>query len=209
MKTEWRKTEKALYLPKAKPELVTVPAQQFIIVTGTGNPNEPVFAERVSALYSVAYALKMGLKQDPTNEHPDFTVYPLEGLWSSTTKPTANQPIDKSQLIYQIMIRQPEFVTAAMFQAAVAKTAVKKPNSYLKELKLETITDGDVVQILHVGTYDTEATTFAILNEYLAANHLQQRPLNGYIHREIYLSDPRRIAPEKQKTVLRIGVNPK
>src|SRR5690554_5569200 len=110
MKHEWRKHEKELYMPKAKPELVTVPKQKFLMIDGQGNPNSEEFAERVGVLYSLSYAIRMMPKQGYTPEgYFEYTVYPLEGIWDLTEKGRKLDTLDKEELVYTIMIRQPDF----------------------------------------------------------------------------------------------------
>ena len=126
MKHEWRKHEKNLYMPKQKPELVNVPEQKFFILEGRGNPNSDEFAEKVNVLYSLAYAVRMMPKQGFTPEgYFEYTVYPLEGLWDLTEEGRKMDKLDKDQLIYSIMIRQPDFVTEQVAVKAL-ETARKR-----------------------------------------------------------------------------------
>lgn len=126
MKYEWRKQEKAYYLPK-EPQLIEVPAYQFITLTGEGNPNRPEFSEQISALYMMAYGLRMGLKKGSFGNTPfEYTVYPLEGVWTLPEKPQG--PIAKEELIYKIMIRQPEQVTADLAAEQLTQIMKKKEN---------------------------------------------------------------------------------
>lgn len=195
MKHEWRKHEKALYGATTQPTQLTVPSQQFLLLDGTGDPNGRDFSERVSALYTVSYAVKRIYRETAQ----DFTVYPLEGMWTGNAS-------DKSALRYRVMIRQPDAVTPEMVRAALAQAAQKKPNPHYDAMRFETLADGDCVQVLHIGSYDTEPHTFATLDTYLQEHHLTRA--NTW-HREIYLSQPGRVAPEKQKTILRVAVQPK
>ena len=129
MKHEWRKHEKNLYMPKQKPELVNVPEQKFFILEGRGNPNSDEFAEKVNVLYSLAYAVRMMPKQGFTPEgYFEYTVYPLEGLWDLTEEGRKMDKLDKDQLIYSIMIRQPDFVTEQVAVKAL-ETAREKESS--------------------------------------------------------------------------------
>ena len=139
MKHEWKKHEKVLYGAKDSPGLVDIPAQNFIMIKGSGNPNDTDFSNRVSALYSLAYAIKMdykatALKNIISNEIHDFTVYPLEGIWmkkdDNMQLDTTNELI-KDNLEYTIMIRQPDFITKEMVRAALERVKVKKPKSQI------------------------------------------------------------------------------
>ena len=119
MKHEWRKVEKELYLPKAVPELVTIPKQKFFMVKGKGNPNSDSFAEKIGVLYSLAYAVRMMPKQGFTPDgYFEYTVYPLEGVWDMTEKGRESETFNKNELLYTIMIRQPEFVTTDVVERA-------------------------------------------------------------------------------------------
>lgn len=205
MKYEWRKH--APYKAKTKPEYVEVSTQQYLMIAGAGDPNEPDFSEHVGALYSLAYPLKMNFKKfaqtiDWQAQYPyeDYTVFPLEGLWSTTNPEDLT---DKASFTYQIMLRQPDFITQEWFAAAIAQAKAKKPHPYLDEVRLVEITDGPAVQILHKGPFDTEPASFAKLDQLCQDLGLTRR---GYHHREIYLTDVRKTAPEKAKTILRYFV---
>jgi hypothetical protein len=198
MKHEWKKHEKALYLPKKEPVLVTVPEQKFFAIKGIGNPNEADFSERVSVLYSLAYAVRMMPKSGFTPEgYFEYTVYPLEGVWAG------GDVADKNKLVYTIMIRQPDFVMDEIAQLALDMTKKKKPHPYLQEAFFCTMTDGLSVQILHEGDYDNEPESFAKMQRFMDANGLSRRESS---HREIYLTDASKVAREKLKTVLRYTV---
>lgn len=199
MKYEWRKAEKELYLPKTTPMYLEVPAFNFLTITGQGDPNESEFGDRVAALYSLAYGIRMKLKQQGF----EYTVYPLEGLWTLPAAPTAPGQFNKADLQYKIMIRQPESVTETEFEVIRQAVERKKPNMYLSQVNFETITDGPAVQVMHIGPYDTESESFAKLTAFCESNQLTPK---NHVHREIYLSDARRVAPEKRKTVLRYSV---
>lgn len=204
MKYEWRKKEKAIYLPKAKPELIDIPAYKYITITGKGNPNSKEFADKIGALYPLAYGIRMMPKGGFTPDgYFEYTVYPLEGLWDLSDDAKKSGVFDKNELVYKIMIRQPEFVTEEIFNMAYEKVSKKKSILFLEEVKFETIEDGKSVQMLHVGSYDNESTSFEIMKEFIKTKGLEIKTL---VHREIYLSDFRRVAPEKLKTVLRYRV---
>ncbi|MEH7125983.1 GyrI-like domain-containing protein [Bacillus sp. JJ1773] len=204
MKYEWRKNEKDLYMPKQKPELVTVPKQNFLMIKGKGDPNKEDFSERIGVLYSLAYAIRMMPKQGYTPDgYFEYTVYPLEGIWDLTEKGRKIETLDKNELLYTIMIRQPDFVTEEVVERAMERVRKKKPHPLLKEVTFDSIEDGLSVQMLHLGSYDEEPQTFERMNEFLTTNQFERACLT---HREIYLSDFRRVEPEKLRTVLRYKV---
>jgi hypothetical protein len=204
MKYEWRKQEKDLYLPTEKPELRTVPKQKVFMLSGQGNPNSENFSERVGVLYSLAYAVRMMPKQGYTPEgYFEYTVYPLEGLWDLTEKGRKLNSLDKDELLYTVMIRQPDFVTEEVAERAFEHVRKKKPHPLLKEATFDTVEDGLAVQILHIGPYDDEPRSFEKMKEFINNNNLEITTLK---HREIYLSDPRKTEPAKLKTVLRYRV---
>lgn len=204
MKYEWKKKEKEIYLPKSEPTIVTVPKQNFITISGTGNPNSSDFAEKVGILYSLAYAVKMMPKQGYTPEgYIDYTVYPLEGVWDLTEDGKKSSTFNKDELVYTIMIRQPDFVTVDVFNRAMDKVKKKNPSILLEDVKFETYEDGLCVQMLHIGSYDNEPASFQKMKDFIKENNLQIKTL---IHREIYISDARKTEPSKLKTVLRYKV---
>ncbi len=207
MKQEWRKSEKNLYLPKAKPELFDVPEFQFIIISGSGNPNGEFFSECIGALYSLAYAIKMNIKklEHPPKDYVDWTVYPLEGVWDINAKAKQKQAatINKDDLIFDLMIRQPDFISPQFFAEMVDLTKKKKPSPLLDKIRLKKITDGQCVQMMHIGSYDDEPSSFKQMEEFAEELNLCR---TSKVHREIYLSDFRKVATEKLKTVLRFSV---
>ncbi|MDR9830478.1 GyrI-like domain-containing protein [Vibrio sp. FNV 38] len=204
IKHEWRKKEKALYLAKAKPEVIDVPCFNFLTIQGEGNPNQPEFNQCVEALYSLAYGIKMQLKRaDPSPEgYTDYTVYPLEGVWDITpeAQSTFTGVINKDDLVYTLMIRQPDFVSASFFDQIRELVKQKKPLERLDHVKFESLTEGTSIQMLHQGPFDNEPVTFETMEAFAATNQWHR---TSKVHREIYLSDPRKVSPDKYKTVLR------
>lgn len=206
MKHEWKKAEKALYLPKPKPEIVTVPAFNFFSINGQGNPNDPAFAEYIGVLYSLSYAIRMSHKGDHAPEgYFEYTVYPLEGVWDITdeAKKVYDGSLDKDSLVFTLMIRQPDFVTAAYAAETISRVQAMKPHDLLSEVEFGSIEEGVSVQMMHLGSFDNEPESFRKMEAFATEQGLRRKSL---IHREIYLSDVRRVAPEKLKTVLRFGV---
>jgi hypothetical protein len=212
MKHEWRKKEKDVYLPKKEPVLIAVPEYKFITISGAGNPNNPEFANYIGALYPIAYGIKMGLKkeQTPPKGYTDYTVYPLEGVWdiNDEAKRTYDGTLNKDDLVFTLMIRQPDFVTADYFEKVHERVVAKKgkENPLISEVGFERITDGPSVHMLHLGPYDEEPASFAKMEAFAHENGLARV---SKVHREIFLSDFRKVAPEKLKTVLRFEVKEK
>ncbi|MEC0131238.1 MULTISPECIES: GyrI-like domain-containing protein [Paenibacillus] len=206
-KHEYRKHEKELYQPKAKPQLLEVGKQKFICIKGKGNPNHEDFSERVGVLYSLAYAVKMMPKNGFTPEgYFDYTVYPLEGLWDLTEEGRNHKDLIKDELLYTIMIRQPDFVTRETVERAFEIVNKKKPHPLLKEAYFDELEDGLSVQILHIGSYDSEPESFQQLKMFIDENNYVLKTL---VHREIYLSDARKVEHDKLKTILRYRINKK
>lgn len=203
-KHEWRKHEKALYVPNQTPVQLEVPEFKYIVLEGVGNPNNEEFSDAIGVLYSVSYSVRMLPKKGITPEgYFEYTVYPLEALWKQVEE---KEEFDKNNLQYRIMMRQPDFVTEELLAQVLEIVIKKKPHDRLTEVKLESIQDGDCVQALHVGSYDDEPATFAKLDEFCVANGMERA--NEW-HREIYLSDARKTEPKKLKTVLRFQVKNK
>ena len=207
MKHEWRKKEKNYYIPKTKPEIVNMEKFKFIQIKGSGNPNNEEFSERVGVLYSLAYTIKMMPKKGITPDgYFDYTVYPLEGIWDLDEEGRLKNEFDKNNLVYNIMIRQPDFVTKEVFDLAMEMTKKKKPNKLLDDVVFGEIEEGMCVQMMHIGPYDDEYKSFEVMKEFIKDNNLVIKRL---AHREIYISDVRKTAPEKLKTVLRYMVEDK
>lgn len=201
MKYEWKKQEKEFYGAKKSPALVTVSAQNYIMIGGKGNPNDVDFSNRVSALYSLAYAIKMAYKTTAIqNEFNDFTVFPLEGIWQKIEETV----LVKENLGYTIMIRQPDFICEDIVKAALEQVKVKKPNPLFDEISFGTMNDGKCVEILHIGAFDDEPISFEKMEKFMLVNNLERT--NNY-HREIYLNNANRIEISKIKTILRYSVS--
>lgn len=206
MKHEWRKHEKEIYGVKLEPQEILVPKFKFYTIKGFGNPNHPAFSEFIGALYSLSYAIKMAPKKGLVPEgYYDYSVYPLEGVWDliDTSKYHPDKPIDKDNLKFTLMIRQPDFVTEMFAHEILESVKIKKPHRLLEEVKFEIMEEGHCVQILHLGSYDDEPATFKKMEEFCGTRKLNRK---SKIHREIYLSDARKVAPEKLKTILRFQV---
>ena len=204
MKFEWKKQEKDLYLPKEKPELITVPLQKFFMISGKGNPNDEEFSEKIGVLYSLAYAVRMMPKHGYTPDgYYEYTVYPLEGVWDLTEEGKQSNTLNKDELIYNIMIRQPDFVTQEVVKKAFEHVRKKKNHLFLDDVIFDTVEDGLSVQMMHIGSYDDEPKSFKQMKEFVKENNLEITTLR---HREIYISDARKCEKFKLKTVLRYMV---
>lgn len=204
MKFEWKKQEKDLYLPKDKPNLITVPKQKNFMISGKGNPNDEEFSEKIGVLYSLAYAVRMMPKQGYTPDgYFEYTVYPLEGIWDLTEEGRQSDTLNKDELLYTIMIRQPDFVTQEVFDKAFENVRKKKNHPLLDDVTFETMEDGLSVQMMHIGSYDDEPQSFEQMKKFIKENDLEIVTLR---HREIYISDARKTEKSKLKTVLRYMV---
>lgn len=206
MKHEWRKHEKNIYLPKKKPLLINIPEMSYFTIVGEGNPNSDNFAKYIEVLYQLSYAIRMSYKSnDKHKDYYEYTVYPLEGVWdiNDEAKKVFTGKINKDDLVYDLMIRQPTFVDPEYANYIKDKVLENKKNSLVEKVKFKTISEGQCVQMLHLGSYDNEALTFDIMENFCKANNLVRV---SKIHREIYLTDARKTAPDKLKTVLRFNV---
>ena len=191
-------------MPKDRPEIVTVPAANFIAVRGSGDPNEPdgAYQRAIGVLYALAYTLKMSYKTDHRIEgFYDYVVPPLEGFWEQEGVEGAGYS-DKSSFRWISVIRLPDFVTEADFRWA-AESAEKKKKLDCSAAEFLRIEEGLCVQILHLGPFDDEPATVALMDEYLAKNGYVNDFSATRLHHEIYLSDARRLPPEKWRTVIR------
>ena len=198
-KVDFKKALKHLYGPSPKAFVVVdVPPMQFLMVDGQGDPNTAQsYQDALEALYAAAYKIKFLSKRQPGK---DYVVPPLEGLWWADDMDTFTVSRDKSAWSWTMMIMQPEWITQEMFEEGVRQAAKGKNLSSLPQLRLETYHEGTAVQIMHHGSFDDEGPTLDRMHhEYLPANGLEPSGL----HHEIYLSDARKVAPEKLKTVLR------
>ena len=204
MAFDFKKEYKEFYLPKAKPELVTVPPMNYIAVRGKGDPNEEngAYKQAIGLLYGVAYTIKMSKKGDHRIEgYFDFVVSPLEGFWQQEGTATIDYA-RKENFEWVSVIRLPDFVTKADFDWAVREATIKKKQDF-SAVEFLTIEEGLCVQCMHTGPYDNEPETVAAMDAFLAKNGYATDITDTRWHHEIYLSDVRKTAPEKLKTVIR------
>lgn len=216
MAFDYKKEYKEFYMPKNKPEIVDVPEMNFIAVRGKGDPNEEggAYKEAIGLLYGIAFTIKMSKKgSHQIDGYFDYVVPPLEGFWWQTTEKAeadsqaaeAYQGIDysrKQDFCWISVIRLPDFVTEEDFRWAVAEAERKKQQDYSK-VEFLTVREGLCVQCMHIGPYDEEPATVALMDEFVRANGCVNDFSAERMHHEIYLSDARRTAPERLKTVIR------
>ena len=204
MAFDFKKEYKEFYMPKNKPSIIDVPAMNYIAVRGKGDPNEEGgdYKKAIEILYSVAYTIKMSKKGTHEIEgYFDFVVPPLEGFWWQDGVEGVDYS-DKSSFNWISVIRMPVFVTKEEFEWAV-KEAEKKKGIDCSKAEFITITEGECVQIMHIGPYDGEPVTVAVMDEYIEQMGYENDFSATRLHHEIYLSDVRKTAPEKLKTVIR------
>ena len=204
MAFDFKKEFKEFYMPKQKPEIVTVPAMNFVAVRGKGNPNEEggAYQSAIGVLYAVAYTLKMSYKSDYQIEgFFEYVVPPLEGFWWQDDVKGVDYS-DKSTFRWISMIRLPDFVTEEDFAWAV-KTAEKKKKMDCSSAEFLTVEEGLCVQIMHQGAFDDEPATVALMDQYLEEQGYENDITDTRMHHEIYLSDVRKTEPAKMKTVIR------
>lgn len=197
-KVDFKKELDYLYKPSSKEfSIVTVPPLKYLMVDGEGDPNTSTdYAEAIEALYSVSYTLKFMSKKELGQ---DYVVPPLESLWWADDM-SAFAKGHKESWKWTAMIMVPDWITKPMVKQAIKAVSAKKENSKLGELRHESLKEGKSVQILHIGPYDKEGPMLSRMhNEFMPANNLV---FNGK-HHEIYMSDPRKVAPEKLRTVVR------
>ncbi len=204
MAFDFKKEYKEFYLPKSRPQIVNVPAMHYIAVRGQGDPNAAggAYQQAVSVLYAVAYTLKMSYKTDhKIAGFFEYVMPPLESFWWQEN--TAGVDYSrKSDFNWLSVIRLPDFVTADDFRWAV-ETATRKKKLDCSAAEFLTVNEGLCVQIMHIGPYDDEPKSVALLDEYLAEHGYVNDLTDERLHHEIYLSDPRKTPPEKWKTVIR------
>ena len=204
MAFDYKKEYKEYYMPKNQPQIVEIPSMNFIAVRGEGDPNEEggEYKQALELLYGIAYTIKMSKKTDyRIDGYFDYVVPPLEGLWEQEGRVGIDYSC-KSELKWTAMIRLPDFVTKADFDWAVEQATVKKKTDFSK-VEFITIDEGVCVQCMHMGSYDDEPATVEAMDSYADSMGYDIDIDHSRKHHEIYLSDPRKTAPEKLKTVVR------
>ncbi|MDR2163039.1 MAG: GyrI-like domain-containing protein [Clostridiales Family XIII bacterium] len=198
---DFKKDLKEQYQPKTTPSIIEVPEITVIAVDGAGDPNTSAsYKEAIEILYALSYAIKMGNKAVL-----EYVVAPLEGFWEVADDFKGGGAVinDKNKFVWTSFIRQPDFVNKDVFAAALATVAKKKPGLDVSRARLETIREGLCAQAMHIGSYDNEPGTIATIDRFAVDNGYEIDMADGRRHHEIYLSDPRKVAPEKLKTVIR------
>ena len=204
MPFDFKKEYKEFYMPKGKPEIVTVPKMNYIAVRGKGNPNEEEgeYKKSIELLYGIAYTIKMSKKGDHKIEgYFDYVVPPLEGFWWQENVDGIDYS-HKENFQWISVIRLPDFVTKADFEWATEEATRKKKMDFSK-VEFLTLEEGLCVQCMHSGSYDDEPATVAAMDKFIADNGYTNDISDTRRHHEIYLSDARKAAPEKLKTVIR------
>ena len=204
MAFDFKKEYKEFYLPVSRPVIISVPAFNFIAVRGKGNPNDPhgEYSTALNLLYGTAYTIKMSKKTDyRIDGYFDYVVPPLEGFWWQD----GTEGVDcahKENFRWISVIRLPDFVTKKDFDWAVAEATRKKKVDFSK-VEFLTMEEGLCVQCMHTGSYDSEPSTVQLMHKYAQDQGYELDFSEKRLHHEIYLSDPRKVAPDKNKTVIR------
>ena len=204
MAFDFKKEYKEFYLPPAKPGIVTIPAMNFVAVRGSGNPNDEdgEYKAALELLYGIAFTLKMSYKGNHRIDgYFEYVVPPLEGFWWQDGVVGIDYA-HKNDFQWISVIRLPDFVTRADFDWAIAEATAKKKRDFSK-VEFLTYEEGLCVQCMHLGSYDSEPATVQLMKDFAEAQGYQIAIDDTRRHHEIYLSDPRRTAPEKLKTVIR------
>ena len=204
MAFDFKKEYKEFYLPKHKPEIITVPSVNYIAVRGKGNPNEEggAYQQALGILYAVAYTLKMSYKTDYKMEgFFEYVVPPLEGFWWQDNVEGVDYS-DKSSFQWISAIRLPDFVTKKDLDWA-KETAEKKKKLECSSAEFLTIEEGLCVQMMHLGAFDDEPASVAVMDKFIQENGYVNDMNSKRLHHEIYMTDARKTAPEKWKTVIR------
>jgi len=196
-KVDFKREYKQFYAPPRRPVIVDVPEFGFLMIDGHGDPNtSPEYAQAIEALYAISYTLKFTIKNEPGGL--DYAVMPLEGLWWAEDMRTFTAG-EKSAWDWTAMIAQPDVVNRDLLAEAIEKAGAKREIPAAPRVRLERFHEGAAAQVLHIGPYSDEGPTIAQLHEFIAASGYELRGK----HHEVYLSDPRRAAPEKLRTVIR------
>ena len=210
MPFDFKKEYKEFYMPKGKPEIVTVPAMNYIAVRGCGNPNEEGgdYKKSIELLYGIAYTIKMSKKGDyKIDGYFDYVVPPLEGFWWQEGVDGIDYS-HKENFRWISVIRLPDFVTRSDFEWAIEEATRKKKMDFSK-VEFLPVEEGLCVQCMHTGSYDDELATVSMMHEFIESQGYALDITDKRLHHEIYLSDARKVAPEKLKTVIRHPIKKK
>lgn len=204
MAFDFKKEYKEFYMPKSRPEIVAVPKMNYIAVRGEGDPNEAdgAYKKAVGVLYSVAYTIKMSYKgSHKIDGFFEYVVPPLEGFWRQGNNSDIDYS-DKGKFSWISVIRLPDFVTEEDFKWAVEEASRKKKLD-CSAAEFLTVDEGLCVQIMHIGAYDDEPRSVALMDDFIKENGYENDLTDARLHHEIYISDPNKTVPEKRKTVIR------
>lgn len=204
MAFDFKKEYKEYYMPKSRPEIITVPQMNYIAVRGEGDPNEAdgAYKKAVGVLYSVAYTIKMSYKgSHKIDGFFEYVVPPLEGFWRQGNNSDIDYS-DKGKFSWISVIRLPDFVTEEDFKWAVEEASRKKKLD-CSAAEFLTVDEGICVQIMHIGAYDDEPRSVALMDDFIKENGYENDLTEARLHHEIYISDPNKTVPEKRKTVIR------
>ena len=207
MAFDFKKEYKEFYMPKNKPSILTVPAMNYIAVRGHGDPNQEdgEYKQAIGLQYGIAFTIKMCKKGDHQIEgYFDYVVPPLEGFWWQDGISGVDYA-HKEAFNWISVIRLPDFVTRTDFDWAVSEATKKKKQDFSK-VEFLTYDEGLSVQCMHIGSYDDEAATVQMMQEYMEAQGYDLDITDQRLHHEIYLSDVRKVSPEKLKTVIRLPI---
>ena len=225
MAFDYKKEYKEFYMPKGRPSIVNVPKMNYIAVRGSGNPNDEdgEYKKAIGLLYGIAFTIKMSKKGDhQIDGYFDYVVPPLEGFWwqsechpvDTTERAGRREGVDgidysrKEDFHWISVIRLPDFVTKDDFDWAVREATAKKKQDFSK-VEFFTYDEGLCVQCMHIGSYDDEPATVAMMHEFMEQQGYELDITDKRLHHEIYLSDARKVAPEKLRTVIRHPIRAK
>ena len=204
MAFDFKKACKEFYMPKNKPDIVTVPRMNYIAVRGMGDPNQEdgEYKQSIGLLYGIAFTIKMSKNGDhQIDGYFDYVVPPLEGFWWQDGMDEIDY-VHKEDFHWISVIRLPDFVTEKDFRWAIEEATKKKKQDFSK-VEFLTVDEGLCVQCMHIGSYDDEPATVDMMHEFIKQQGYELDITDKRLHHEIYLSDARKVAPEKLKTVIR------
>ncbi|RCX17218.1 hypothetical protein DFR58_108112 [Anaerobacterium chartisolvens] len=201
-KLDYKKEFKDLYMPKNKPSLIDVPPMNFILINGKGSPQQEEYQNAISILYALSFTIKMSkMSGNQPQGYFEYVVPPLEGLWWCEN---GGFDFEKRDIWrWTSMMRQPEFVTMEVFKWAFDECKKKKPELDISRARFEQFTEDLCVQMMHTGPYSDEPKSIEMMGKFVEESNLVDVTGIDRKHHEIYLSDPRKTAPEKLRTVLR------
>lgn len=203
MKYDFKKEMPLLFKTK-KPTIVNLPKLKYITISGSGDPNHEAFEKSVQALYTVMYTLKFAYKKNPSDlKWVDFVVSPLIGWWTINDQAIERKTFTKDDFVFELRLLIPEFVKDELVLECITSAYLKKRDENIKRIMIKEYDELLVGQILHIGSYDTEQLSFNKLSCFFDDNNIIRTSKD---HVEIYLSDPRKVEPDKLKTILQVTI---